>query len=106
MAAAVVALPQPSQAVLPADVPELEVDGGIGRGQSERDGVLADGGHGFEVRVRGRVGGFDLLEERGFASVVEAEEEDRVFWALVLVLAVGGIREERERGPSLLVACR
>jgi hypothetical protein len=69
--------------MLPADVPELEVDGRIRRGESERDGILANGGHGLEVGVGGRVGGFDLLEERGFARVVEAEEEDRVFWASV-----------------------
>jgi hypothetical protein len=31
--------------------------------------------------VRGRVGGFYLLEERGFAGVVETEEEDGVFCA-------------------------
>jgi hypothetical protein len=40
---------------------------------------LADGGDGFKIRVGRGVGGFDLLEESGFAGVVEAEEEDRVF---------------------------
>ena len=41
---------------------------------------MADGGDGFEVGVGGRVGGFYLFEERCFAGVVEAEEEDGVFW--------------------------
>jgi hypothetical protein len=96
VARAVVGLPKSAQAVLAADVPDLEVYGGIwGR---ERDGsdVLADGGDGFEVGVRGRVGGFYLFEERGFSGVVEAEEEDRV---LCGVLArVMGWRFERRRG--------
>lgn len=61
--------------MLAADVPELEVDGRVWWGKGEGDCVLADGGDGFEVWVRGRVGGFDLLEEGGFAGVVEAEEQ-------------------------------
>jgi hypothetical protein len=65
--------------MLAADVPYLEIDWWIGRGEFDGCDVLADGGHGFEVRVRRRVGGFDLFEERGFAGVVEAEEEDGVF---------------------------
>lgn len=69
--------------MLAAHVPDLEVYGGVGG--RERDGgyVLADGGHGFEVRVLGAEGGFYLFEERGFARVVEAEEEDGVFWGCV-----------------------
>jgi hypothetical protein len=51
VARAVVGLPEPAQAVLPADVPDLEVDGGIGRGERDGGDVLADGGDGFEVGV-------------------------------------------------------
>ena len=80
MRRAVVALPQPSQSVLPADIPQLKVDGRIRGREGERNRVLADCGDGFEVRMRGRVGCFYLLEERGFARVVEAEEKDRVLW--------------------------
>ncbi len=80
MAATVVALPEAAQAVLTADVPYLEVDGWVWRGESDGSDVLADGGYGFKVRMRGGVGGFYLFEERGFAGVVEAQEEDRVFW--------------------------
>lgn len=77
MAGRVVALPQPPQALLPADVPHFEVHVG------EVDGgdVLADGGDGFGGGggVGGEVVGFDLGEEGGFAGVVEAEEEDGEF---------------------------
>jgi hypothetical protein len=76
----VVALPQAAQAMLAADVPYLEVDGRIRGWEFDGCDVLADGGYGFEVWVRGRVRGFDLFEEGGFAGVVEAEEEDGVFW--------------------------
>jgi len=67
--------------MLPADVPYLEVD--VWLWEFDGSDVLADGGHGFEVGVRGRVGGFYLLEECGFAGVVEAQEEDGVFWGVL-----------------------
>lgn len=76
MAAGVVALPQAAQRVLATDVPDLEVQ----VRQRYRGDVLADRGDGFEVGVvRAAVDGADLLEEGGFAGVVEAEEEDGVF---------------------------
>jgi hypothetical protein len=99
-------LPQAAQAMLAADIPYLEVDGRIrGREFDGRD-VLADGGYGFEIRVRGGIGGFDLFEEGGFAGVVEAEEEDRVFWLRVSYGSVGGWMRMWGCGPSLLVAWR
>ena len=66
--------------MLAADVPDLQVDGGVGRGEGDGGDILADGGDGFEVGVGGGVGGFYLFEEGGFPGVVEAEEEDGVFW--------------------------
>jgi hypothetical protein len=65
--------------MLAADVPDLQVYGRVWRGQFDGRDILADGGDGFEVGVRWGVGGFYLLEESGFAGVVEAEEEDGVF---------------------------
>jgi len=64
--------------VLSADVPQFEVEVWQGDGRD----VLADGRDGFDGggRVRWEVEGFDLREERCFAGVVEAEEEDGVFW--------------------------
>jgi len=64
--------------VLPAYVPDLEIH------VAEIDGrdVLANGGDGF-LSGRGgggEVEGFDGGEEGGFAGVVEAEEEDGVFY--------------------------
>jgi hypothetical protein len=70
--------------MLSANVPYLEIYRRIGRWEFDGRDVLADGGHGFEVWVGRGVGGFNLFEERGFAGVVEAEEEDGVFW--------GGVR--------------
>ena len=82
VAAAVVAAPQPAQAVLPADVPELEVEVWQGDGAD----VLADGrdggGWGWGGVCGwgwGQVQGFDLGEEGRFAGVVEAEEDNGVF---------------------------
>lgn len=74
----IVTLPQSSQTVLAPNIPELEVYRRIWGREGECYGVLADGGDGFQVWVRGCVGRFYLLEERGFACVVEAEEEDGV----------------------------
>lgn len=101
--------------MLAADVPYLEVDGRVGRGERNGSDVLADGRHGFKVRVEGRVGCFYLFEERGFARVVKAQEQDRVFWGDGGELGgreegfvegcCGGIGEGRDV-PSLLVACR
>lgn len=78
MTRGVVALPQPPQALLPADIPHFEIH----VWQVYRGDVLADGGHGFSGGggVGGEVVGFDLREEGGFAGVVEAEEEDGEFW--------------------------
>jgi len=59
--------------VLAAHIPDLQVQ----IGQVDGGDVLADGGHGFEVGVGvGAVEGLDLFEQRGFAGVVEAEEQD------------------------------
>lgn len=82
MAALVVALPQAAQAHLAADVPELHVHVGQGNGRD----VLADGGHGLEVGGRrgggvGRKERLDLLVKGCLSGIVEAEEDDRVFWA-------------------------
>lgn len=66
--------------MLAADVPDLQVDGGVGRREGDGGDILADGGDGFEVGVGGGVSGFYLFEEGGFPGVVEAEEEDGVFW--------------------------
>ena len=115
MAAAVVALPQAPEAVLPAHVPDLQVHVG------QRDGldVLADGGHGAGVDASGgggviEVEVFDGGEEGRFARVVEAEEEDGVLCGKVSRGGTCGlVREGRwfEEGgigawnlPSLLVA--
>jgi hypothetical protein len=40
--------------------------------------------HGLEFRrgVGGEEEGFDLFVEGGFAGIVEAEEEDGIFWLL------------------------
>jgi hypothetical protein len=86
VAGGVVGLPEVAHCELPADVPDLEVH--VGQGYN-RD-VLADcgdcfaqGGGGIGGGVCG-VGGdvelFDAVEEGGFAGVVEAKEEDGVFW--------------------------
>lgn len=77
VAAGVVGLPETAQRVLAADVPKLEVAVCALAGRD----VLADGWDGLEVRVRVRgVEGFDLLEEGGLAGVVEAKEEDGIFY--------------------------
>ena len=80
MAATVVGLPEAAQRVLAADVPYLEIDGWVWRWKRECGHVLADGGDRLQVGVRGCVGCLDLLKERGLAGIVEAEEEDRIFW--------------------------
>ena len=72
--------------MLAADVPDLQVDGRVGRREGDGGDILADGGDGFEVGVRGRVGAFYLFEEGGFAGVVETEKEDGVFYVCELGL--------------------
>jgi hypothetical protein len=65
--------------VLAANVPQLQVHVRQGDGGH----VLADGGHGLELGG-GRVGdeeGLDLLVEGCLAGIVEAEEDDGVFYA-------------------------
>ncbi len=81
VARGVVALPELSQRVLSADVPDFKVNVWEGDGGH----ILADRGDGFEfgVGVGGEVEGFDLFVEGGFAGVVEAEEENRVFYPVV-----------------------
>ena len=80
MAALVVAGPQLPEGVLAAYVPDFQVH--IWQGYS--GDILADGGDGFlgGGRRGGEVEGFDGGEKGGFAGVVEAEEEDGVFWWL------------------------
>lgn len=73
----IVARPHGAQGVLAAHVPDLEVRVFEGDGGD----VLADCGHGgFGGWGGGVVEGFDGGEEGCFAGVVEAEEEDGVFW--------------------------
>lgn len=84
------------------------------RGGEEDCGyVLADCWDGFEVWVGGAEGGFYLFEEGCFAGVVEAEEEDGVFWGVGSVVLRRGqdwdglrwrMRERNSGIPSLLVA--
>ena len=84
VAHAVVGRPDVAERVLPTYVPDLEVH----VWEVEGGDVLADGGDGgFRVDGRGGVGGegsgeerFERIEEGGFAGVVEAEEEDGIFW--------------------------
>jgi hypothetical protein len=104
----VVALPQPSQAHLPADVPDPEVHVRQGDGGD----ILADGRHrvaggggggGLAVRVKG-VECFDLREEGGFAGIVEAEKEDGVFWEDAVSSHRQAPRGRQATVPSLLVA--
>lgn len=39
---------------------------------------MSDGGHGFQIRVRGCVCALYLFKESGLAGIVKAEEEDRI----------------------------
>lgn len=78
MAAGVIALPQLAQGVLAAHVPQLDVHVWQGYGRD----VLADSGDRLELRL-GRIGevhGFDLFVEGRLAGIVEAEEDDGVFY--------------------------
>lgn len=83
--AGVVTLPETSHGDLTADIPDLQVHIRQGEGRN----VLADSGGGFAgIRGGSALGtgekeGLDLGEEGGFASIVEAEKEDGVFWAQV-----------------------
>jgi len=83
----VVVLPQPPQRVLPAHVPDPQVQ----VAHRERGHVLAHRWHRLEVWVPvRRVRRFDLLQQRGFARVVEPEEEDRVLWCGLAGWAAAG----------------
>lgn len=62
--------------MLAADIPYLEVYRRVRWREGDGSDVLADCGDGFEVRMRGCIGAFYLLEECGLSGVVEAEEED------------------------------
>jgi len=64
--------------MLAPDVPNFKVHVWKGDGGN----ILADGGYGFEFwgGVGGEEEGFYLFVEGGFAGVVEAEEEDGVFY--------------------------
>jgi len=76
---AVVGCPHAAEGVLAAYVPDSEIQFWKG----DCGDVLADGGEGGFLRGGGGGGGvegFDGGEEGGFAGVVEAEEEDGVFW--------------------------
>lgn len=96
--------PHAPERVLPAHVPDLEVHVREGDGSH----ILADGWHGGFAGWRGvGVEGFYGGEERGFAGVVEAEQEDRVFWGLGCWLHSSWIKGMGVRGgelPSLEVA--
>ncbi len=80
MAGCVVALPEFPEGVLPTHVPDLQVHIWQGDGRH----ILTYRRHGLEFRrgVGGEEEGFDLFVEGGFAGIVEAEEEDGIFWLL------------------------
>lgn len=66
--------------MLAAYVPDFQIEG-LRCGQFNGSDVLADRGDGFEVRVEGRRElRAELFEESGFAGVVEAQEENGVFY--------------------------
>lgn len=69
--------------MLAANIPYFQVYRRVWRWQGDRRNVLADGGYGFQVGMRRRVCALDLLEECSLASVVKAEEENRVLWEAV-----------------------
>ena len=116
----VVGGPDVAERVLAADVPDLEVhvweveggdvladgwDGGFGGGQGVCCVWRRGGGGG------GRVEGFEGVEERCFAGVVQAEEEDGVFCGGAVSLGEGWmdgwmeVEPEEGRGvPSFDVA--
>lgn len=73
MAAGVVALPEPTETVLAADVPYFEVDGRVGRWKGDGSHILSDSGDSFQVRVRRRIRSFNLLKESRFAGVIKAK---------------------------------
>jgi hypothetical protein len=82
MTARIIALPELPQTVLAPHVPYLEIHVRKGDGRH----ILAYGGDGLEFwgGRGGEVEGFDLFVKGGFAGVVEAEEEDRVFCGLLV----------------------
>lgn len=64
--------------MLTAHIPYLEVYWWIRRWKRDGGHVLSDGGHGFQIRVRGCVCALYLFKESGLAGIVKAEEEDRI----------------------------
>lgn len=64
--------------MLAANVPYLEVERVWGR-KLDSGYILTDSGDRSEVGMVGGEGSFHLLEESGFAGIVETEEEDGVF---------------------------
>lgn len=75
MAAAVVVLPEPAESMLSANIPDLEV----ACAKVHQADVLPDCRDGVQSRiVIWIVRALDLLEESGFAGIVEPEEQDGV----------------------------
>ena len=102
----VVVLPQPAQRVLPAHVPDAQVQ----VAHRDRRHVLPHRRRRRQVRVQvRRVRRLDLLQQRGLARVVEPEQQDRVLcggvsggrvWEVEAAMGKGCGRVE----PSLAVA--
>jgi hypothetical protein len=80
--AAVVALPQAAERMLSTYVPDLKV----ALIEGNQADILADGRNSVQSRIMVRVvQALYLLEQSSFAGIVKAEEEDRVFWQVIIV---------------------
>lgn len=90
--------------MLPTHIPDLEIH----IVEIDQADVLPDGGHGVDFcgTVGWVVEGFDLLEEGGFAGIVEAEEEDGVLCTWPELAGRVVLDGKSVRLPSLLVACK
>lgn len=64
--------------MLAANIPYFEVDGRVRRWECDGSDVLPHRGNSLQVGIGRRVCAFQLLEKRGFAGVVETEEQDGV----------------------------